>query len=559
MAKGNIEQFDNPINELKPSEQGEEAFVRAGRLTGGFFHQMGQAADQVIKGYQDTLGNQEISKAIPLFQGAYVASVQKLNSAMSDPNTDPNDPTLVPKIAQAFEDNISGMVDHFQSPKGLAFAQSEHARLMSEFTTTARAAQSHMAGVAAVRNLDAATAVNGSLVTQDPSQLQVGLDNVDKAFAHVADASHGVIDTDAVAQLQQHRDGLKEELVIASQKSLMIQGGQAGIDQVKQNLANPSWMRDVLQGPQRDTLAMFATEQERYIKDQARQQTADQHRQDEIAFQAKSAQVYAGMLGNDGHMHANAQTVSQIRSLALMPGADGSAIRAASDAVQTATEQDASGESWNDNYATINGFNARVGATGADALTHAEVDRAFADKQISRPTYERLTQSVEHAASDPAYAHAMTELDRYEEGAKPLFKINDSMGVNPVNDKNVAAYLQWQNYNRQLFDLHIKNDGMTPEQAVQAMSDQSNRLNTTKRIGDFLQRAGQARDVAGLNASFLSSPEPLTLDQVAGHNPAVAGAELNARTPLAPGAKSIPAGLSKEDAAWVAAHRKSGG
>lgn len=548
MPGNNIVEYENKIDGLRPSEQGEEAYVRAGRLTGGFFHQLGQAGEDVVKGYQETMGNQEVSQGNALLMGAWAAAHQKLNATMSDPNTDPNDPTVSVKAMQQFQDNLDSMSAHFTTPKGSAFFREQSARLLDNFTNTAMAAQSHAAGVAAIHNLDVATASNGTVAVNDFAQLQTAIDNNNVSFAHVADASRGVMDSDAADALKAHRDEINQQTIIAASKSLILQQGQGGLDLLRQKLADPNWMKGELGGPERTELGQFADTQERMLKEEARQQKSDDRRDQDQAFQQGMSKYYAGQINSQGILQPGANSAGQLRQLAAMPGADASAIRAAADANLKYHEDSDNHVNTFDSYRTVNDFNARIGATGADALTHSEVDRAYADNQLSRGTYERLTASVEHVGSNPEYGHALELLNKAEESAKPLFKINDSMGASAVNTANAAAYMQWQAYNRQLFDLHINNDHMTPTQAAEAMTDQSNRMNTVRRVGDFLGVA-QGTDAAGVASYFLAHPEPLTLGEAAQTAPAAAAHEAAIR-----GVK--PGGLSKDQETWLAAHKR---
>jgi hypothetical protein len=201
--------------------------------------------------------------------------------------------------------------------------------------------------------------------------------------------------------------------------------------------------KDLLDGTTSNQLFGFAETIKREQRADARAAVEMTRQQQGDDFKAKVAAVSASMFAADGSLVIPPNFHQNLQMLSLHPGAisDPGAIRALGDAAAKAVENANGRVFQTTNAATWRDLASRIGTADGSpgALTHALVDQAYANGNLSNTDYHFLHTAVETSKADPAQKAAMTQLNEALARVKPLVD-HSNLYSGKLDQSGVALY-----------------------------------------------------------------------------------------------------------------------
>jgi hypothetical protein len=258
-----------------------------------------------------------------------------------------------------------------------------------------------MAGTATVVNMQQFTTSMSNTVLQDPSSLNMALGTADMALEATIKADPNLSPATVAALRGEHRDQMRSEIA----KSAFIGTARTNPDVAMQDLQAGKY-KDLLDGTTSNQLFGFAETIKREQRADARAAVEMTRQQQGDDFKAKVAAVSASMFAADGSLVIPPNFHQNLQMLSLHPGAisDPGAIRALGDAAAKAVENANGRVFQTTNAATWRDLASRIGTADGSpgALTHALVDQAYANGNLSNTDYHFLHTAVETSKADPA-------------------------------------------------------------------------------------------------------------------------------------------------------------
>lgn len=466
----NIREFTNPVDGLKPDSSAEQAIARNAQHTEQAYAQMGQEIGSSIsaagQAYTKVKTQQEISQGL-----ATAAEIQSnLTTAwdVTAKNADPNDHSTADKFR---EEQINPLLDawtsSFTTEEGRAWAEQHAGALRQHFVEKTLADQSLMAGTAAVNNFHQFIDGQSSTVLQDPTSLNMSLGLVDRSIDALLDNNPNITPAQAASMRSELRDKAREEIG----KSAFIGAARANPDAAMADLQAGKY-NNILDGTTQNQMFGFAESIKREARADERAQTEQQRQAQKDDFNAKAASMEAAMFQPDGSIKVPPGFHRQLVMLSQHPGAsqEPGRIQALGDAAARATRDQIEGTFTRTDNATWQGLAGRIGLAPTDpnALTHTQVNQAYAAGQLSKTDWQFLHQAVENTHNDPATSQAMTHLNQAIERIKPLVgKANMYGQLDQSGTANFAAlhYDTFQRFNE------LTKGGMSPIEAEKVLED----------------------------------------------------------------------------------------
>ncbi len=530
---GNIREFNNPVDGLKPDDRAVQSSVFAARHTEAEFAYAGNAIGKSVAAvggaYDKIKTQQDISQGL-----ATSAQIQDNLTTAWDvtlKNADPNDHSVAEKFR---EEQINPLLDSwttsFSTAEGRQWAETHAGALRQHFFEKTAADQALMAGTAAVQNLHQFTTGMSNTTLQDPSSLNMALGTTDAAIEAIIKADPN-LDPRAVAGLRgEVRDQARTEIA----KSAFIGTARTNPDQAMADLQSGRYSQ-LLEGTVQNQLFGFAESIKREQRSDARAATEMQRQQQGDDFKAKVASLSASMFAPDGSLVIPPNFHQNLQMLSLHPGAvsDPAAIRSLGDAAAKAVEnangrvfQTTNPTTWKDLASRIGGADGTPGS-----LTHQLVDQAYANGNLSNTDYHFLHGAVETAKADPQTHAAMTQLNEALTRVKPLVdKSNlysgklDQSGVALYDDLHFDTFQRFQ---------QLQKGGMSAADAVKVLTDPKDPRGIQMNLSPYQTNNKQglaaihARVMAGGGPTSVAAP---TSGLTVGRKPGETAADYLART-----------------------------
>lgn len=467
----NIREFTSPVNDLRPDDRAVQSDVFRARHTEQEFARAGQSIGKAVTAvggaYDKIKTQQDISQGI-----ATAAEIQDNLTTAWDvtlKNADPNDHAAAEKWR---EEQLNPILDawttSFSTAEGRQWAETHAGALRQHFFEKTAADQALMAGEATVANMRQFTTSMSNTVLQDPTSLNMALGTADMALEATIKADPNLPPSAVAALRGEHRDQMRAEIA----KSAFIGTARMNPDAAMQDLQDGRY-KDLLDGTTSNQLFGFAESIKREQRSDARAAAEMTRQQQGDDFKAKVAALSTQMFADDGSLVIPPNFHQNLQLLGLHPGAvsDPSAIRALGDAAAKAVENANGRVFQTTNSQTWTSLAGKIGAPAGSPgeLTHAMVDRAYADGNLSNTDFHFLHQAVETSKADPAKKAAMTQLNQELERIKPLVvKSNIYGGV--LDQSTLVRYddLHFDTYQR---FQQLQQSGMSPTEAVKVLSD----------------------------------------------------------------------------------------
>lgn len=166
---------------------------------GRSFARVGRAAGAAVEEYGKHVTAQEISEGSGQLAGTINQVTQAYNAALK--NSDPNDPTVGPRVLSAMDEPLQKWVDGFTTTEGQKWAQERAATIKEHFGEKVIADQAQRAGDAVIVNAHKTMSQASSLVMNDPTSLSVGLDLV-KSSVHALVENSPALSPDQASKVE---------------------------------------------------------------------------------------------------------------------------------------------------------------------------------------------------------------------------------------------------------------------------------------------------------------------------------------------------------------------
>lgn len=510
----NIREFNNPVDGLKPDDRAEQSDIFRARHTEAEFAYAGQAIGKSIAGvggaYDKIKTQQDISQGL-----ATSAQIQDNLTTAWDvtlKNADPNDHSVGEKFR---EEQINPLLDawtsSFSTAEGRQWAEQHAGALRQHFLEKTAGDQSLMAGEAAVQNLQTFKTGMSNTVLQDPASLNMALGTTDRAIDAILGADPN-LDAHTVATVRgQLRDQMRTEIA----KSAFIGTARTNPDAAMADLQSGKYSQ-LIDGTEQNSLFGFAETIKREQRSDARAQTEMVRQQQGDDYKARVAALSAKMFDPSGALVIPQGFHQQLAMLSLHPGAvsDPGAIRSLGDAAAKAVENANTRTFQTTNSTTWHDLASRIGAPdGAPgSLSHAMVDQAYANGNLSNTDYHFLHTAVETAKADPQTKAAMTELNQALSRVKPLVDHSnlysgklDQSGVALFDDLHYDTFQRFQ---------QLQAGGMSASDAVKTLTDPRDPRGIQANLSPY--QTNNKAGLAAIHARVSAGGGPTTVAAPAG-------------------------------------------
>jgi hypothetical protein len=465
----NIRQFNDPIQGLRPDDKGAQATVMAARHVEGVYQQAGEAIGGGIAALGDEYVKQksfqDISHGLATSPEMQTGLTSQWNQVAK--TTDPNDHSVAEKfLNETVEPALTQWESGFTTEQGRTWATEHAAQIRQHFSEKTAADQSTLAGAAAVDNYKRMVTGLSNGALQDPTNVNTALGSLDAGIAALIAHNPNATPELASKMATELRDEGRKEIF----KGGFIGMARGNPDQAIDALVKGYGSTD-LDATEREQLYGFAASQKRQMVSDQRAQTEMQKQANEQDFKVKMSALTGQMFAADGSLVIPPNFHQNLLALSLHPGADPAAIRAAGDAGVHAIELANTRALQPTNPATWRDLTSRIGAQDGTpgSLTHAMVDRQFADGNLSATDYHFLHQAVETAKADPAAHAAIAELNQALTRVKPLVD-HSNLYSGKLDQSGTALFddLHFDTFQRL---QQLEKGGMSAQDAVKVLTD----------------------------------------------------------------------------------------
>lgn len=538
---GNIVEYNNPIDGLRPSEQGVQAAVQAGRRIGVFYHQEGEdiggGVSELGKQYEDQVTRQQLSHGLAVQSQMWSNLSDDWNTTAK--SADVNDASVGQKWREStMEPALANWQKQFTTTQGQTYAAEETARMRQHFTEVTHADMSSLAGIASVQNLQTMADQYKSTAFSDPSSTDTILGALDKGF-RTAVAAHGAnMTADEAARVTGLPLTEAKSAVVKSAIEGWIESGPAGIAKARELLNSGKYGEYI--GNPTELLQKATAVEERNASMQRSQAEWTEHT-DKLQAEDSGSQIFNDISAT---IRAGGQpTPQQIKAAydwsnhdtghgtswgALLPGRN--------DALQSILDRsitDASAMKFQTSNPKIaEGFYSRalLASTDPKALTQQEVDKALTvDHSISPDDHARLTAEITERNkpnSDMSKALKMLD-DKLSLSMRPLLTrsppltADGSPNILGGGNHDPMGDVAWGEARREAhetFEAWVRS-GQSPMEAQEIMTNPTNNRNFMARL-PYFKAAVASGDALGY---FGKNPFPAAMDQVTGQAPGGGG------------------------------------
>lgn len=520
----NIREYTNPIDGLSPSDRGIQSSVDLGRHVERAFALAGNSVGNAVTGagaaYDKIKTQQDISVGLP--QKAQLLDNLTTASDVAMNNADPNDHTAAEKWrTEQMEPLLDSWISGFSTQESRMWATEQAAAIRQHLTEKTTADQSRNAGVAAVQNYQTTRQGLTNTVLQDPSDSarNIALHTLEDGTEQLI-KGNPFITNEQAARLREQAQVDRKMIGEASFQGRALTNPLQAMQDLQDGKFN-----GVLDAEQQVRMFGFATQIHHEQLADARSAEAMSKEQAKVKFDAQLSSTYATMFRPDGSTVLPPGGNTRLVQLSQMPFADPGAIKALGDAMKTAAEAKINGTFQTTDMGVWGHLASRIGQPvgSSDALTHAQVDQAYAAHQLSEHDWRFLHQAVETQRNDPATTAAMTQVNQALERSKALVIKSDIYG----GTLDQVGQVQYDTLHFDAFTRfqELQKQGNSPAEAARILSDPRDPRGIHAMLPHYMtdNKAGlQAlkSKVQTGGAASLAAPAPLTTARKAGESAA---------------------------------------
>lgn len=346
-----IVEYVNPIEGLRPTDMGVEAFAAAGRRAGAFFNQVadtkgtvgatfGRNLDSAINDAGrvavDFASHQEISHGAAAYAGLNDKLTQEWNKRAQA--ADPNDPTIATKFREeVLAPELEKFGQAFWTEKGRDWAQSRVAASTNHFFEKTTADMMQKASDAAIVNAKQLENHLTNTALQDPSSVQHLLETAESSVSAVVSSNPNLKGVTA--------SKLQSQLLEKTRESIVRSGAIGAIQSSRDPEATAAeWGRrypDYINGAELKQFGQMAKQVQRLDRAQANQDRVEYDRRVKADFDGKMNRLETSTLTDDGRVVIPPDYAKNLKALSLHPGAHG--IQAAITNLHSLQERQAAG------------------------------------------------------------------------------------------------------------------------------------------------------------------------------------------------------------------------
>lgn len=464
----NIREFQNPVGGLTPDNGMEQVAARNAAHTEGAYQKLGQELGSGIAAAGDAYvkikTQQDISHGLAtsaeMLKNNTTAWQQTINAA------DPNDHTTGEKwMKETLEPQLDQFVQAFSTQEGREWATQHAAQIRNHFAEKTTADQAIQAGQAAVQNYHNTVRGLSDTSLQDPTSMTMNLGLLDATIDAIIAGNPNLTAEQAATIRGNLRDQGREEIGKGAFIGMARANPTAAMQAVQDGKFN-----GVFDATTQNQMFGFAQTLKREAEADQRTQEAEQRRQQKEAFEAKASAMEGAMFQPDGSVSIPPNFYKDLQTLSLLPGADAGRIAALRGAAAQATKEQIEGTFVRTDVNTWNDLAGRIGLAPTDpnALTHTQVNKAYADGKLSKSDWTFLKQAVESARGDPILHQSLTSLNQALERVKPLVGKSNMFGQ--LDQSGVANYASLHYDTVQRFQQMVAS-GMSPAEAEKILED----------------------------------------------------------------------------------------
>jgi hypothetical protein len=444
---GNIRQFENPIQGLRPDNGAEQVVARAAAHIDDEYSRAGAALGSGIgafgRAYTEVKERQEISQGMSthaeIMDNLTTAWQATINSA------DPNDHSVAEKFR---EEQLKPILDawttSFQTENGKKWADLQSGNLQQHFFEKTSADQALKAGEATISNYQNLVRSASSTAFQDPSDhtLNVTLGMLDTATDVLAASPY--LTPEMSAKVRSELNVSRQEVV----KSHLEGAARINPDAAMAAIASGKYANLISGDDQNHAFALAESYKRSQQEDSIRAVTAARQADKADAQQAMTS-LYAEGIGKGaaGTWSPPPNYSQRLQDIirAHPQGVDMAEAHAASNMVTTFTEDQTNGRLVQSDPHVFNSFLQRSeimpGQPGA--LTRAEVYQAAAERRLSNHDASTLSQSIE-SANDPSERELQKSLNTFIQSKKAIVLGNKGFGAFPPTPEQQERFYQFQ-------------------------------------------------------------------------------------------------------------------
>ena len=261
--------------------------------------------------------NQEKSHGALAYTGIFAKNTADWNAIVSDPNTDPNDPTIKQKFMASLEPQLEDFKNSFQTEEGQRYAEAHADALRMHFVEKTDADMSTRAGQAAKSNIEGMINSLSTTVLNDPTALKFRLSSLRSNVEATISSSLNLSGVQAGAVRTELMQKGSESLVKSAALGAIMRTGQV-----------PAWINDpdiapFVNGPEIKQLVQTARYYENVNRTEERNQREEVHRTQTADFNAKRNQIEIDMLPDKpgDPPKVPSEVFDRLRQLGIHPGA----------------------------------------------------------------------------------------------------------------------------------------------------------------------------------------------------------------------------------------------
>lgn len=451
-----IRQYDAPIEDVRPSNAGAEAFAMAGRRIGAFYHQTGEEISGAVKAAGDTVerfaAHAEITHGALGLAGIQADLTQKWNQTVTDPNVDPNDPTIAAKFQR---DVVEPALDKFQNgfvtDYGNRWAESRVDELRTHFFTKTAADMSTLAGVAVRTNMEKMANTWSATSYNDPSSAIDAIKSFDASIDATIATSN--MNTEGVAAVREAAQKAKEQIAQSALFGLISKN--PNVDYSK--FASDPAIAPYLKGTDPKQIAQYQQGQQRIAAAYDRQAQADLRReQTEKADDAFNKAVGNNITFDDqGNANFNAQFFKDIKAISMMPGAPPGLLRSGLELGEHMQQEQGK--------VVDDPFTAKALMSGLldNELTLESLMQARKEDKIGDGTFKNIYGMMQDMRKDPSET---PQFRTFMQGAEQLISPTLPFGGALMKDPDATARLS--DYIQRIMPQLLK---LSPQERVKEM------------------------------------------------------------------------------------------
>lgn len=407
---------------------------------------------------------------------------------------DPNDHEAANRFMNdVVRPRLEALGDGLMTQQAQSMYQKAAAGLHADLFSKTSADQSQLAGVAAITNLDTIKNQLSNAVRNDPASLPNTLKMADITTEGLVQA-YG-LPREKALELGQ---SVREEIA----KSAFIGMADANPQAAKAALASGQFS-DYFDGTTAKAMASYADEQDRAATSAQRAAEAEQRRQEKDQFNNAQAVISASVVDPEtGDIKISPDYFKTVTQLALMPGADGGAVRAMLSAGQAIVREQAKGiPAVTDPHAYSDFANRMyLGRDEPNQLSVREVDLAKSRGELSDKDYTFFRRVANEQTRSPKIDAEHKDFNDFLKSMKGYITKSTMLATFPQQDQR---YYEFQSDARATFDK-MRAAGKSVDEAKAAVraSIPQYQISTKQGISIMQQQAvGSSGPIAPIHSA----------------------------------------------------------